>query len=64
MVKILPSNGEDAGSIPGWERSHMLQGKKKTKRAKKRKQIELIKNVKLNLSFKKLYYLNVFIYLD
>ena len=38
--------------------------KKKTKRAKKTKQIELIKNVKLNLSFKKLYYLNVFIYLD
>ena len=47
------------GKIP-----HAAREKKKTKRAKKTKQIELIKNVKLNLSFKKLYYLNVFIYLD
>lgn len=27
--KILPSSGQDAGSIPGWERSHMPQGGKK-----------------------------------
>ena len=64
MVKILPSSGEDAGSIPGWERFHRPQGKKQNKTAKQTKQIELIKNVKLNISFKKLYDLNVFIYLD
>lgn len=61
--KILPSNGQDAGSVPGWERSHLPQGGKK-QTAKQTKQIELIKRVKLNLSFKRLDYLNIFIYLD